>query len=52
MRWVRQTGTVHALLYLGEQFKGNDTEVFAFYAMHRHRPWIPRRARESFPVSC
>jgi dienelactone hydrolase len=32
MRWLSQTGAVHSLLYRGEKFKGNDTEVFAFYA--------------------
>jgi dienelactone hydrolase len=32
MRWLAQTGAVHSLLYAGEKFKGNDTEVFAFYA--------------------
>ncbi len=32
MRWVSQTGPVHSLLYRGEPFNGNDTEVFAHYA--------------------
>ncbi len=32
MRWLSQTGAVHSLLYAGEKFNGNDTEVFAFYA--------------------
>ncbi len=32
MRWLAQTGAVHSLVYSGEKFKGQDTEVFAFYA--------------------
>ncbi|MBI5773334.1 MAG: dienelactone hydrolase family protein [Verrucomicrobia bacterium] len=32
IRWLAQTGAVHSLVYAGEKFKGNDTEVFAFYA--------------------
>ncbi|MEK0447575.1 MAG: hypothetical protein RLZZ399_2896, partial [Verrucomicrobiota bacterium] len=32
MRWVRQDQPVHSLLYAGEAFRGNPTEVFAFYA--------------------
>lgn len=32
MRWLAQTGPVHSLLYAGEEFKGANTEVFAFYA--------------------
>lgn len=32
MRWLAQTGPVHALLYAGEKYQGRDTEVFAFYA--------------------
>ena len=32
MRWLAPTGSVHSLLYAGENFKGTNTEVFAFYA--------------------
>jgi dienelactone hydrolase len=32
MRWLDQKGPVHSLLYVGEKFNGQDTEVFAFYA--------------------
>lgn len=32
MKWVKQEGPVHSLLYEGEKFLGNETEVFAFYA--------------------
>jgi dienelactone hydrolase len=32
MLWLSQTGAVHSLLYRGEKFQGQDTEVFAFYA--------------------
>lgn len=32
MRWQSQKGPVHGLLYAGEPYKGQPTEVFAFYA--------------------
>jgi hypothetical protein len=32
MRWLTQTGSVHALLYAGENHQGKSTEVFAYYA--------------------
>jgi len=32
MHWERRDQPVHSLLYAGEKFKGNPTEVFAFYA--------------------
>ncbi len=32
MRWENQSGAVHSLLYSGEVYSGNATEVFAFYA--------------------
>lgn len=32
MRWLKQGGPVHSLLYAGEKYQGKDTEVFAFYA--------------------
>lgn len=32
MRWLAQTGSVHSLIYAGEDYKGVKTEVFAFYA--------------------
>lgn len=32
MRWLKQSGPVHSLIYTGEKYNGNDTEVFAFYA--------------------
>lgn len=32
MHWVAQKGPVHSLLYQGELYKGQPTEVFAFYA--------------------
>lgn len=32
MHWLTQTGSVHALLYTGENYKGQSTEVFAYYA--------------------
>jgi dienelactone hydrolase len=32
MRWVNQEGPVHSLLYAGEVYKGQPTEVFALYA--------------------
>ena len=30
--WVRQKGKVHALMYAGEKYRGNETRVFAYYA--------------------
>lgn len=32
MHWVSQEGAVHSLLYAGEKYHGQPTEVFAFYA--------------------
>lgn len=32
MKWVRQDQPVHSLTYAGEVYKGQPTEVFAFYA--------------------
>lgn len=32
VRWVDQQSTVHALLYSGLVYKGNPTEVFAYYS--------------------
>lgn len=32
MRWLDQTTAVHSLLYAGEAYQGQPTEVFAFYA--------------------
>ncbi|HYF34970.1 MAG TPA: prolyl oligopeptidase family serine peptidase [Prosthecobacter sp.] len=32
MKWVKQDGAVHALLYAGELYDNRPTEVFAFYA--------------------
>ncbi len=32
MHWVSQTGPVHSLLYSGEVYRDQPTEVFAFYA--------------------
>jgi dienelactone hydrolase len=32
MRWQSQNGKVHSLLYAGEKWNGQETEVFAFYA--------------------
>lgn len=32
MRWLEPTGPIRALLYTSEQFRGEATEVFAFYA--------------------
>ncbi len=32
MRWINRTGAVQSLVYTGEKFQGNSTEVFAFYA--------------------
>ena len=32
MKWVKQEGPVHSLLYAGEPYKDQATEVFAFYA--------------------
>ncbi|MBL9114689.1 MAG: prolyl oligopeptidase family serine peptidase [Verrucomicrobiaceae bacterium] len=32
MKWVSQDKPVHSLLYAGELYKGQPTEVFAFYA--------------------
>lgn len=32
MRWVKQEGPVHSLLYAGEKYQDRETEVFAFYA--------------------
>lgn len=32
MRWVKQEGPVHSLLYAGENYQGRETEVFGFYA--------------------
>lgn len=32
MKWVQQDKPVRSLTYAGEKFKGQDTEVFAFYA--------------------
>lgn len=30
--WVRQEGKVHALMYVGEKYRGKGTRVFAYYA--------------------
>ena len=30
--WVRQEGKVHALMYVGEKYRGMGTRVFAYYA--------------------
>ena len=35
MRWADQSGPIHSLFYAGEKYKGNGTEVFAFYASPR-----------------
>jgi dienelactone hydrolase len=32
MRWVRRDQPVHSLVYSGEEYQGQPTEVFAFYA--------------------
>ncbi len=32
MKWVQQEQRVHSLTYAGEMYKGQSTEVFAFYA--------------------
>jgi dienelactone hydrolase len=32
MQWVDQSGPIHSLLYTGEEYQGQATEVFAFYA--------------------
>ncbi len=32
MSWLSQSGSVHSLLYAGEEYQGRPTEVFAFYA--------------------
>ena len=32
MKWVQQEQRVHSLMYAGEMYKGQPTEVFAFYA--------------------
>lgn len=32
MRWVDESGPIRELLYAGESYRGNTTEVFAFYA--------------------
>ena len=32
MKWIKQDQAVHSLTYAGEAYKGNPTEVFAFYA--------------------
>ncbi|MGV3484895.1 MAG: GDSL-type esterase/lipase family protein [Planctomycetaceae bacterium] len=32
MKWVRRDQPVHSLTYVGEEFRGQPTEVFAFYA--------------------
>ncbi len=35
VQWVDQSGPVHSLLYSGEKYQDQDTEVFAFYASPR-----------------
>ncbi|OHE77575.1 MAG: hypothetical protein A2107_12970 [Verrucomicrobia bacterium GWF2_62_7] len=35
MRWADQSGPVHSLFYAGENYQGQATEVFAFYASPR-----------------
>jgi len=32
MKWEKRDGPVHSLLYAGEKYRGQPTEVFAFYA--------------------
>lgn len=32
MTWLRRDQPIHSLTYTGEQYRGHDTEVFAFYA--------------------
>jgi dienelactone hydrolase len=49
MRWVSQDGPVHSLLYSGQPFQGQPTEVFAFYASPATLAGGKSAANDSYP---